>query len=128
MSDYQAQTRANDKSDPRNWPDDNYIRHCRECEEDIRIDPTGQEVHVEEYDSCCQHLSTVEELREYASEKVLEIKRLQKRFKEREEELLSRCRYQEAHVEELQSKLAASKRVFDEMSQMASECLERNRV
>lgn len=43
-------------------------------------------------------------------------------------ELESCVRYKEGHIEELQAELAANKRTFDEMTQMASDCLERNRV
>ncbi len=87
MSDYQARAIANDKSDPANWRDDNCVRRCRECEDDIKIDvyKDAKLAEVEEFDYCYQHLTDVEGLREEAHNKAADAYYWKKRAKAHEE-------------------------------------------
>src|SRR3990167_7844501 len=60
--------------EPPDFPEDNGLRLCNECGEDIKVDLTdAKEAEVEEFDNCYSHLKTVEELQEYAFLKVKDI-------------------------------------------------------
>lgn len=92
MSDHMARSIANDKSDPANFPEDTDFRPCRECGDEIKIDPyNAKEVGVEEFEHCFEHMKTVEELKEECSYKIRDIVGLTKRIKELE----SRCIFKE---------------------------------
>lgn len=82
MKDNMARSVASDKRDPANFPEDNGLRLCTECAEDIKVDlMNAKEAEVEEFDNCYAHLKTVDELREYAFNKVREITGLKAEYK-----------------------------------------------
>jgi hypothetical protein len=106
-------------NDPANQPDDNGLRQCRECGNDIKIDMYDPKLaEVEEFNYCFEHLTDPEEIRAEAQDKAGNVAYYKKRAKaykelysttekdaaalrERVKELESRLRYKESLIQEL---------------------------
>ena len=101
MSDYQALSNANDLSDPSNRPEWDGMWDCPSCG-----DHTGNMVkHDEPLKDCLDHIDGGD-LREYVRREVL---------------------FLNQKIALLEAKLKDNKKLFDDISKTASECLERNR-
>lgn len=78
MSDQQA---ADTPDAPWNQPDDNGIRYCDECCSDVNGDKDGNYIY------CYEHLTDMDDLREYAAKRVEDIGAIYRRLREMEDRL-----------------------------------------
>lgn len=107
MSDNMARSKADDTRDPANFLEDNGLRLCKECQEMIKVDLfDAKEAEVEEFDNCYAHLRTVDELQEYAFNKVREIVGLKAEYKKWFE-------WKDARIHELETRLADMTRLVE---------------
>ena|SRR3990167_2259468 len=130
MSEQMARSKANDKSDPANFPEDNGLRECKECGEDIKVDLTNaKEAEIEEFINCYAHLKDIESLREECSNRVRSIHGLTKDLRKERNEMVSslnerishlesQVRYRDGHIEELTAALTKAQEQFDRMNQL----------
>lgn len=116
---HMAHSRPNDKTDPANWKDWDGQHECPEC---------GDRCHNlvkedEPIKDCLDHIEDGD-LREHFRKELSEV---YDRHYKRVVGLNDTIREKNARIEELESRLRYQSGAFGEISQIAAECLERNR-